>query len=238
MKLQELTLRKVRLPLTRPYELSYRTFTEFEPIIVEARDTDGRRGWGEGHVSPGSSGETRDGAWIFCREHAAAVVGLETRAAKAVIAANIAASRVAATALLTAIEMLEEHSLLQVEREIRLPLLTPFNSTAPQQIEEEVERRLAEGFRTFKIKVGKDAQRDLERVQTDSAGGRRSSHAADRCQPRFRRSQCQTVCRSSRSIWHRAFRTAVPRRGLGRQCQCRGGVYRPGHAGRADLDGG
>ena len=32
MKLQEITLRKVRLPLIRPYVLSYRTFTEFEPI--------------------------------------------------------------------------------------------------------------------------------------------------------------------------------------------------------------
>ena len=39
MKLQELTLRTVRLPLIRPYVLSYRTFTEFEPIIVEARDS-------------------------------------------------------------------------------------------------------------------------------------------------------------------------------------------------------
>ena len=38
MKLQELTLRMVRLPLIRPYVLSYRTFTEFEPIIIEARD--------------------------------------------------------------------------------------------------------------------------------------------------------------------------------------------------------
>jgi L-alanine-DL-glutamate epimerase-like enolase superfamily enzyme len=45
-----------------------------------------------------------------------------------------------------------------------LPLLTPFNSTAPQQIEEEVEQRLAEGYRTFKIKVGKDADGDLTRV--------------------------------------------------------------------------
>ena len=61
MKLQEIVLRKVRLPLIRPYVLSYRTFTEFEPIIVEARDGDGRIGWGEGHISPGSSGETRDG---------------------------------------------------------------------------------------------------------------------------------------------------------------------------------
>jgi len=46
MKLRELTLRTVRLPLIRPYVLSYRTFTEFEPIIVEVRDADGRSGWG------------------------------------------------------------------------------------------------------------------------------------------------------------------------------------------------
>ena len=75
MRLQEIVLRTVRLPLIRPYVLSYRTFTEFEPIIVEVRDGDGRVGWGEGHISPGSSTETREGGWTFCREHAAAVIG-------------------------------------------------------------------------------------------------------------------------------------------------------------------
>jgi hypothetical protein len=44
MKLQEFTLRKVRLPLFRPYVLSHRTFTEFEPIIVEVRDGNSRLG--------------------------------------------------------------------------------------------------------------------------------------------------------------------------------------------------
>ena len=58
MILDEITLRKVRLPLIRPYQLSYRTFTEFEPIIVEVRSRDGRIGWGEGHISPGSSSES------------------------------------------------------------------------------------------------------------------------------------------------------------------------------------
>src|SRR5712692_9066971 len=95
MKLQELTLRTIRLPLIRPYVLSYRTFTEFEPIIVEARDADGRVGWGEGHISPGSSSETRDGGWAFGREHAEKIVGLETRDAKAIVAAALAASKVA-----------------------------------------------------------------------------------------------------------------------------------------------
>ena len=165
MKLQEITLRKVRLPLIRPYVLSYRTFTEFEPIIVEVRDGDGRTGWGEGHISPGSSRETREGGWAFCRDHAAAVVGKDTGEAKSLVAANAGAGKVAATALLTAIEMLEDHPLLRINRELRLPLLTPFNGSAPKEIEEEVERRLEDGFRTFKIKVGKDADADVKRVE-------------------------------------------------------------------------
>jgi L-alanine-DL-glutamate epimerase-like enolase superfamily enzyme len=174
MKLQELTLRTIRLPLIQPYVLSYRTFAEFEPIIVELRDSDGRIAWGEGHISPGSSRETREGGWKFCCEYAAAVIGKDTRDAKAIISADVGASKVAATALLTAIEMLEGHPLLQVDREIRVPLLTPFNSSALRDIEQEVEQRLEEGFRTFKIKVGRDAVNDLKRVQTiqRSIGGR------------------------------------------------------------------
>jgi len=165
MKLQEIVLRTVRLPLVCPYVLSYRTFTEFEPIIVEVRDDDGRVGWGEGHISPGSSRETRDGGWAFCREHAAAVIGKETNEAKVTIASEIADSKVAATALLTAIEMLEDHPLLTLADEVQLPLLTPFTSSKPGDIEREVEQRLEEGFRTFKIKVGKAADDDARRVK-------------------------------------------------------------------------
>src|SRR5438874_6009089 len=106
MKIERLTLRTVRLPLIRPYVLSYRTFTEFEPIIVEVRGDDGRVGWGEGHISPGSSRETREGGWAFCRQRAAAIVGKDTSEAKAIVSANAGVSKVAATALVTAIEML------------------------------------------------------------------------------------------------------------------------------------
>jgi L-alanine-DL-glutamate epimerase-like enolase superfamily enzyme len=93
------------------------------------------------------------------------MVGKDTREAKTAISASMNASKVAATALLTAIEMLESHPLLNIEREARLPLLTAFNATEEHEIAEEVERRLAEGFRTFKIKVGKDVDADLRRVR-------------------------------------------------------------------------
>ncbi len=164
MRLHEITLYRADLPLTTPYRLSYRTFESFEPLIVEVRDGDGRVGWGEQHISPGSSAETRDGGWAFARELGAAILGQETHAARELVAAQAAQSKVAATALVTAIEMMEGAEPLATKEDTRLRLLTAFNATDRAGIEREVEDRLAQGYRTFKIKVGKDVRADIERV--------------------------------------------------------------------------
>ena len=174
MRLREISLYRVDLPLTTPYRLSYRTFESFEPLLVELRDESGAVGWGEQHISPGSSAETRDGGWAFAREIAAQIVGQEAGAAKALVLARAAESKVAATALVSAIEMLEGAAVLNNPHESRFRLLTAFNATERGAIAEEVERRLAEGFRTFKIKVGKDVTADIERFSwiQDCVAGR------------------------------------------------------------------
>lgn len=165
MRIGEIVLRTVRMPLKRPYKLSYRTFTEFEPIIVEIRSRDGRIGWGEGHISPGSSSETRDGGWQFCRRFADEILGHDIQEAKKILAREMSQSKVAATALLTAIEMLENPALLKAGEESRQPLLSPVNATEEAEITDEIDRRIAEGFRTFKIKVGNDSAADTKRVR-------------------------------------------------------------------------
>ncbi len=174
MSISEVTLRRVDLPLSTPYRLSYRTFETFEPIVVEIRDGDGRKGWGEQHISPGSSEETREGGWAFAREFAERLVGLDTEAATKMVSEASIRSKVAATALVTALEMLTRPVMLETANETRLPLLTPFNAVDASEVAEEVERRLEEGFRTFKIKVGKDVRADLNRVSAiqDAANGR------------------------------------------------------------------
>ena len=163
-RLCRIDLRRVRLPLVTPYRLSYRTFREFEPILVEIRDDNQRSGFGEGHISPGSSSETREGGWAFARRLAQAVLGTSPEEAKARLNAEFHASPVAATALNAAIEMLEDHPLLRVEESVRLPLISPVNGLNRQEIEAEIEDKLAKGFRTFKVKVGKDLDADLERL--------------------------------------------------------------------------
>ncbi|MEE9196258.1 MAG: enolase C-terminal domain-like protein, partial [Alphaproteobacteria bacterium] len=174
MLIEEITLHRVKLPLAVPYHVSYRVYEDFGPIIVEARGADGHTGWGEGHISPGYSDETVDGGWQFCREIAPRMVGQDLAAAKTEASAGLATNPVAATALITALEMLEGSPLLDISGPARLEILTPFHATEAAAIEDETEALLAQGYRTFKVKVGTDVDRDLARVAAVQAalGGR------------------------------------------------------------------
>ncbi len=102
-----LSLRRLCLPLIRPLPLSYRTFDEFEPYLVEVADDSGRTGFADGHISPGSSAETREGGWAFMREHIPQMLGSNPAAAKAAVLKYFEDSKVATTALACAVEVLE-----------------------------------------------------------------------------------------------------------------------------------
>ena len=158
-------LRRLHLPLHVPYRLSYRTFEAFEPILVRLVDDQGRVGFGEGHISPGSSSETRDGGWAFCVEYARRLIGQCCEDAVRTVSADASRSPVAASSMLSAIDVLRQHPLFAVNVTTRVPILTPTNATNESDIEAEVEQRLLQGFRTFKIKVGKDVTADLQRVR-------------------------------------------------------------------------
>jgi len=168
-----LLMRRVCLKLHTPYRLSYRSFMEFEPFLVEVRNADGRVGYGEAHISPGSSKETREGGWSFCAEQIPELRGVPVYQARRRVLAEAWRSPVAATAIVTALEMLGEHRALIAEHPVQLDLLTPVGATEPGAVEREVERWIAEGFTTLKVKVGKDVAADLirvKRIQEQSAG--------------------------------------------------------------------
>lgn len=164
MTITSINLRKLRLPLVVPYRLSYRTFEEFEPYYVEITLEDGRSGFGDGHISPGSSSETREGGWAFCEELCQQMLGKSVEEAKRLVQQRMPESMVAASALATALEVLEESPLIDIPADLKLPLLTPVNATHLDDIPAEIDRLMAKGFKTFKVKVGKDLEADLKRV--------------------------------------------------------------------------
>ena len=65
--ISKIKIYRLNVPLIKPYKLSYNTFHSFEPLLIHIVDDEGNEGWGEQHISPGSSSVTRDGGWIFAR---------------------------------------------------------------------------------------------------------------------------------------------------------------------------
>ncbi len=165
-------IRRLDLPLHQPYRLSYRTFHTFEPFVVRVIDAQGRAAFADGHVSPGSSEETREGAWAHLNRWAEQAIGRDAPEARAAIEGEFAQSKVAATAICTALELLESDGPVSIPGEVRLPLLAPVNATDPAEIEREIAVGVAAGFPTFKVKVGKDVEADLARLAAIQAAAK------------------------------------------------------------------
>jgi L-alanine-DL-glutamate epimerase-like enolase superfamily enzyme len=167
MRVREVTLRRVDMPLDRPYPLSFNQvdMASFDAIVAEIRDDDGRVGWGEVTILPGYTHETVASGWDFGRTHSRALIGMDTANAKRHLIAHIASVPHAVQPLLSAIEMLEDHPILRLDRTHRVAVLAPVRLKDLARVPGEVEQLVALGHRTLKIKVGFDVDRDLERVR-------------------------------------------------------------------------
>ena len=160
----KVNLFRLDLPLIKPYKLSYNTFHSFEPLLIHVIDKNGKEGWGEQHISPGSSSETREGGWTFARVLSKLVLKKSVEEAKKIISSYTHFSKVASSAMITAIEMMENNSILANRSSIKLKLLTAFSAEEEFEIKDELDRVIEEGFSTIKIKVGKDVNSDLKKL--------------------------------------------------------------------------
>lgn len=162
--IERLIIRRVRVPLIRPYKLSFGPVDAFDMVLVEVMARDGRRGWGEATVLTGYTQETIEQAWAAALEISDDLIGKTIAAAKNHALKTYAATPFTQTAFVTALEMAEGHPVLSADDERMTPLLAIINATERGAIGAEIEARLAEGYETLKIKVGFDLRPDMERL--------------------------------------------------------------------------
>ncbi|PWG64568.1 mandelate racemase/muconate lactonizing enzyme family protein [Spiribacter halobius] len=164
MRIEQVTVRHVALPLSQPYRLAIGVVERFDTLLVEMRDDTGRVGYGEATVLPGYTEETLAGAWQRITDGAERLVGLGAEPARAMLAPLRRTAPFSATALATAVEMLAGHPALDAAAGGRMPLLALLHADAGEALAAEVEGHLAEGYDTLKVKVGFDVGTDLARV--------------------------------------------------------------------------
>lgn len=165
-RVSRIGLTRLRIPLKTPYRLAFGPLGHFDSILVECDSQDGRTGLGEATVLTGYTEETIEGSWRAAGEIAARLAELETGAARTLLSPLARKQPFTVTAFATALDMLEGSDYLRIEREQPVPLLAGINASGEEAVREEFERLYGEGYRTFKVKVGFEVEKDLAHVRT------------------------------------------------------------------------
>src|SRR4051812_21993643 len=153
--IERLELERLSLPLHTPFVTALRRATTVETVVVRVTDSDGRIGLGEAPQNWQVLGSSVAGA-TACLDGPLrdAVLGrsadpLETWP---VIDRAVAGNGAAKAALDSALHDLAGAPIVEVPTLVTVPVGTP------DRIAEAARARVAEGFRTLKLKVGTDAE--------------------------------------------------------------------------------
>lgn len=165
LALDTIAVHRLRVPLTAPYRLAFGPVEYFDTIIAEAVDRDGRTGFGEATILTGYTDETIDDSWRAARELASGLVAAGDGAPLQVRQLGVVFP-FTATAFGTALEMLSGSALLDLTADAAVPLVGLLNAKDEASMHAEVSRLLDAGYRTIKVKIGFDVDKDIELVKT------------------------------------------------------------------------
>ncbi|MCI5700732.1 MAG: hypothetical protein MR308_10210 [Lachnospiraceae bacterium] len=166
MKITKVNLYDVRLPLITPYGNSMGTLYSFTSIIAVISGEDGSFGLGEATpAQPEYQEETLESVWAFVTEHGKKLVGKELDEAYEYLLGYKQKFPFACTAFMTGIEELRKDPSITPREEIRFPLVGIVNPKQGESLEEHIARRIEEGYKTLKVKVGFLIDKDIQKAQ-------------------------------------------------------------------------
>lgn len=162
----KIDLYDLRLPLITPYGNSMGILREFTSVIAVFHDEQGNFGLGEATpAQPEYQEETPESVWTFVTNHAQQLLGKEPDAAYEYLATYKKKYPFACTSFMTAIEELKRDSSITVAEEVHFPLAGIINPKEGESLEEHVEKRISEGYKTLKVKVGYEVDKDIAKAK-------------------------------------------------------------------------
>lgn len=176
MKIRAVRIFAADLPLTGEHRGSHTRYTVTNDVYVKIETDEGAAGFGATAPKYYITGETQDTAVaVLRRELAPAVTGEDpfdvekihekmNKAIKGNTAAK-AAIDVALYDLMGKVLGVPAYHLLGGAYRLELPAFDLIGLWSPEEAAAKARRRMAEGYREFKVKVGGDAEEDLRRVR-------------------------------------------------------------------------
>lgn len=174
MKITDVRLGKISVPLRVPFKTALRTVSSVEDVIVEIRTDDGRVGYGEAPPTGVITGDTTGGILGVLREHIIkTLIGRDVDAFEPLMLAlqscavkNTSAKAAADMALWDLYGQLWNIPVYKLLGGARKRIVTDITISVndPEEMARDTRDALARGYDTLKIKVGKDADMDFRRL--------------------------------------------------------------------------
>lgn len=176
MKIKQIEIFAVNLPLIKPFIISYATYPNIQSIIVKMTTECGLVGWGESVPDEHITGETPHSVYAMLKHTLAPLmVGQNPmefekihelmdqavhRAPAAKAAIDIACWDLAGKKLGVPV-----YQLLGGRYHEKFPVTHVLSIDDPEKMANEAEEKVQEGYASFKMKVGMDVAGDVKRIQ-------------------------------------------------------------------------
>lgn len=175
MKIKSIKLGIIKIPLRRPFKTALRTVYNVEDVVVRIETESGLVGYGEAPPTGVITGDTTGAIIGAINDHISkAIMGMDIRnyedimivlnkslvhnsSAKAAV--DIAIHDLYAQSFNRPLYRLLGGSKTEIETDITISV------NSPEEMVEDSLSAVSEGYRTLKIKVGKDSALDIERIK-------------------------------------------------------------------------
>lgn len=175
MKIEDIQIKRVDIPLKKPFKTALRTVKVAENVIVLIKLEDGTVGFGGAPPTAVITGDTVESIVTVIREQIKpALIGMDVEnidgimhTIQTVVAGNTSPK---AACDMAVYDLLGKHYGIPLykylggyRRELETDLTISVN--APEEMKEDALAAIAQGFHSLKLKVGTDSALDIERVK-------------------------------------------------------------------------
>jgi L-Ala-D/L-Glu epimerase len=176
MNIQQIEIFAIDLPLIEPFVVSYDTYPTMPSIIVKMTMDCGTIGWGESVPDDHVTGETYEGTYAVLRHRLAPkLIGMNAMQIESIhdvmdsLVKNAPAAKAAIDiACHDAIGKklgVPVYQLIGGRYHERFPITHVLSIAEPQQMADIAAKKVEEGYRSFKMKVGRDVASDVKRIE-------------------------------------------------------------------------
>lgn len=176
MKITSIRIGEISVPLTTPFKTALRTVNSVEDIIVEIHTDTGHIGYGEAPPTGVITGDTKGAIVGALKEHIIKnIIGMDienfedimTKLDKCVVK-NSSAKAAIDIALYDLYAQLYNAPLYKLLGGYRKEIITDITISvnSPEEMAKDSIDAINRGFQTLKIKVGKDSEKDIERMKS------------------------------------------------------------------------